>query len=384
MTTPKKGDSLLTAQVAGCSASAATAFLTFPLDFLKVNQQLSNYRALAKHNVNQSLSSISHIMTGSSALVLGAILKNFARVSSYNWASNFMAIENLGDNRKTSAPRVVIAGAMSGFIETLFIVPFERIKITMIQNSLLVAEKKGNPLPALDITGSRLDNTAKSLIFEKQYLSPHAYFTSEVVHQLKTGKIYSKFSHHSIHQHHAKKISKRDALKVQYNANPAMTLLKTVKQMFELEGIHAFTAGTMITFARQIGTSAAWFSTYSATRQFIDPHGSMKEPSWFSLSIGGTQQAFLYIISAVAAVAVTQPLDVVKSHIQLKNGRLLYHDSLSTAYRLVARKGFMLLYAGAFPRGFVIATHGCITALLYNYFEKTINLLDNKSVFTDS
>lgn len=379
MNVPQHGDSLLTALVAGCSASGLTSFLTFPLDFLKTNQQLSNNAGLAKFNVNQSVTSINQMMTGSSALVAGSIFKNFSRIVSYNWASNFMAIETLLDKKKTSAPRVVIAAAMSGFMETIWIVPFERIKTIMIQNRLLVSEIKGNPDKSIDITGSKFDKLHKQLVFSKQYISPHAYYTTELMNQLKSGKASSKFQQQHL-RHHGGGI---DKLKVEFNKTPALTLLKTARQMYALEGIHAFTSGTMITFARQIATSAAWFSTYNATRQLIDPHGMSTEPKWFSLNIGKAQQTFLHIVSAGAVVALTQPLDVVKSHMQLKNGKLLHRDSLSTAYRLVARRGVMLLFAGGLPRGFKIAVHGSLTALLYGNFESTINMLGNKSVFTD-
>lgn len=376
MSQPVNGESFLTANVAGCLASGVTAFLTFPLDFLKTNQQLSNFTAMSRHNVTQSLGSIAHIMTGLSALATGAILKNFTRISSYNWASNFMAIDVLGDKKRTSAPRVVIAGAMSGFMETILIVPFERIKTTMIQNSLLVAEKKG---AAYDVTGK--DINVKHHGAGRRYISPHAYYSTEVLHQITGGRT-SRFQSARPHPV-GHPVQALDVLRAEFNATPAMSLLATVRQMYALEGAHAFTAGTMITFARQIGTSAAWFSTYSATRQLIDPHGKSQEPMWFSLNIGKALQTLLYVISACSAVAITQPLDVVKSHIQLKNGKLIYRDSLSTAYRLVARKGFSLLYAGAMPRGVKIAAHGSITALLYSYFEKSINVLGSQSVFTD-
>ncbi|OBA20120.1 mitochondrial carrier [Metschnikowia bicuspidata var. bicuspidata NRRL YB-4993] len=391
MTTPVNGDSLLTALVAGCSASGVTAFLSFPLDFLKVNLQLSNSAASSQFNVTQDFSSIRQIMTGSSALVTGSIIKNFARISSYNWASNFMAIDTLSEKKKTSAPRVVIAGVMSGFMETIWIVPFERIKTVMIQNNLLEAEKRGNPKPSTDITGLSFEKRVKLPNIAKQYVSPHAYYTSEVLSQLRSGRPMSKFlspsygkptqfKPHHINHHLLNAI---DALKLEFNKTPALTMLKTVRQMYALEGLHAFTAGTMITFVRQVGSGAAWFSTYSATRQLLDPHGKSPEPMWFSLHIGKAQQSLLYVVSACASVALTQPLDVVKSHIQLKNGKLLYKDSLSTAYKLVARRGFLLLYAGGFPRGIKIALHGSITALLYNYFERGINVLGEKSVFTD-
>ncbi|WPK24009.1 hypothetical protein PUMCH_001263 [Australozyma saopauloensis] len=379
MNTTPQGDNLLTALAAGCTASGLAALFTFPLDFAKTRQQLTNQAARTEHKVYVNIGSISHVMTGSSALVAGSVVKNFSRIVSYNWASNFMAIDTRSEKKKTSAPRVVIAAAMTGFMESLWIVPFERIKTTMIENRLLEAEKAGNLNPALDITRGKLKTHHKNSVTARQYLLPHAYYTSEVVNMLKSGKTHSKFLTHT-HLHGQAHL---DALKIEFNKTPALTFFKTVRQMYALEGIHAFTAGTMITLLRQCGTSAAWFSTYNATRQLIDPHGNSAEPRWFSRQIGTTQQSFLYLVSALATVAVTQPIDVVKSHIQLKNGKLLYKDSLTTAYKLVAKKGFWLLYAGAFPRGLKIAAHGSLTALLYSYVEKSLNVMGNEFVFTD-
>lgn len=380
MNAPPTGDSLLTALAAGCTASGIAALMTFPLDFAKVRQQLTNQASRNEHKVYVNITSFSHVMTGSSALVAGSVIKNCSRIVSYNWASNFMAIESRHDKKKTSAPRVVIAAAMSGFMESLWIVPFERIKTTMIENRLLVAEMSGNLNPNVDITKGKFKTHQKNSLGARQYLLPHAYYTTEVMNMLKSGKTHNKFLGHSQLTHGQVHL---DALKSEFNKSPALTFFKTVRQMYALEGIKAFTAGTMITLLRQCGTSAAWFSTYNATRQLIDPHGNSSEPRWFSLQIGKMQQTFLYIVSALATVAVTQPIDVVKSHIQLKNGKLLYKDSLSTAYKLVARKGFSLLYAGAFPRGLKIAAHGSLTALLYSYVEKSLNTVGNQFVFTD-
>lgn len=365
------GDTILTALAAGCSASGLTAFFTFPLDFMKTNQQLSNSAALMKYNVSQNIGSINHMMTGSSALVTGSVLKNAARIFSYNWASNFMAIDSLLNKKKTSAPRVVIAGAMSGFMETLWIVPFERIKTTMIQNRLLVAETAGTPANVHIAAGGKLPKQPA-----RTYVSPHAYYSVELATQLRAPK-------GSLSRFHRHVVDPKDALRAQFNKTPALTLFRTVRQMYALEGVHAFTRGTFITFARQIATSTAWFSTYNATRQLIDPHGKLAEPRWFSLNVGAAQQLLLHIVSAVAVVAVTQPLDVVKSHMQLKNAPLLYRDLLSTAFKLVSKHGVTLLFAGSLPRGFKIAVHGTLTALLYSYFDAGITAMSETSVFAE-
>lgn len=373
------GDNLLTALVAGCTSSGLAAFITFPLDFFKTRQQLSCEVLRREYKIEASVTSLSQLMTGSSALVAGSMIKNFCRILSYQWTSDFMAIDTHDNKKKTSAPRVVIAAAMTGCMESLWIVPFERIKTTMIENRLLVGEIRGNPNPSMDITRGVYSKIEMNALGGRAYLLQHAYYTTEVLSFVKNGKVPLTFNQSQVDASQAQ----IDALKKEFNKAPALTFVRSILQMYALEGIHAFTAGTMITLVRQCATSAAWFSTYSATRQFFDPHNSTEESRWFSPLIGKSEKTFLYLVSALATVAITQPIDVVKSQIQLKNGRLLYKDSLTAAYQLVARRGFLLLYSGFLPRFFKIAAHGSLTALLYDYAEKAFSDVNERFVFTD-
>ncbi|PVH17182.1 uncharacterized protein CXQ87_000063 [Candidozyma duobushaemuli] len=379
MEAPSHGDSLLTALVAGCSSAAFAAFATFPLDFIKTMHQLDNTSQLNKFNApGFQPSSIVQIMKGSSALVTGNVLKNFTRLLSYNWASNFMAMDTRNDTKKTSAPRVVIAGAMSATMETVLIIPTERVKITMIQNQILANEKALFPDQSIDITGIDKHHKSVQSIFSRQYVSPHAYYTSGLVSQLKSGKSGQKFSS----THHLKP-SATDALKMEFNKTPALTLLGTIRQMYALQGVRGFFTGSFITFARQMGSSAAWFSTYNATRQLVDPHNKPDEQNWFRFQHSAWQSIGLHCISAAAVIALTQPLDVVKTNIQSKNGSMLFKDSLSTAYKLVLKKGFKCLFSGAVPRGIKIGINGSITAFFYGWIDNGINTLATKTVFTD-
>lgn len=58
---------------------------------------------------------------GASALIAGNSLKALARYSVYNSATQFMT----DSSGQVSAPQVVVAGMMTGFVESLVIVPFE-------------------------------------------------------------------------------------------------------------------------------------------------------------------------------------------------------------------------------------------------------------------
>uniref|UniRef100_A0A0L0P0B3 Mitochondrial carrier protein n=1 Tax=Candidozyma auris TaxID=498019 RepID=A0A0L0P0B3_CANAR len=381
MSSTEHGDSLLTALVSGCSSAAFVAFATFPLDFLKTLAQLDNSHQLKKFNApGFQPSSIAQIMKGSSALVTGNVLKNFTRILLYNWSSNFMAIDSRSDQKKTSAPRVVIAGAMSATIETFLIIPTERIKITMIQNQILANEIANFPDKNIDITGVDKHHKLLQSIFARQYVSPHSYYTHNLLTQLKSGKGALKFQPP---MHAVKGPSAMDALKLEFNKTPALTLLGTIRQMYAIHQLRGFFNGTFITYARQIGSSAAWFSTYNATRQLLDPHTKTEEQNWFRFQHSAWQLIGLHVISAAAVIAATQPLDVIKTHIQSKNGYMLYKDSLSTAYKIFVRKGIMGLFAGSVPRGVKIGINGSLTALFYQWIDGGINTLATKTVFTD-
>lgn len=381
------GESLLTALVSGSTAAAVAATLTYPLDSLKTQQQLSNFTVLNKFKLEGVISSsIAQAYKGGSALVIGSIFKNSARLILYNWLSKFMAIDThdaTGEHKqKTSAPRMVIAGAMSGFIETLWIVPFENIKITMIQNMLLTKEIQKYS-DKFDVTGSQVvakHHKPIQNIFNKQYVSPHAYFTSEILSQYKCGKTPTKFSATGrvSHTHHH---SSKDTVKLKYNKFPSSTFFGAIKEIYTLKGLNGFTAGTCVTIIRQMTISFVWLSTYNATRQLLDPHKSNDDPSWFGHKHTAIQLMGLHVLSSLAVVAATQPLDVIKTHLQLKNGKSIYKDSLSTAFKLFMEQGPKSLFKGSVPRGLKILINGGLTAAVYGSVENLVGVAGGQTLF---
>lgn len=396
------GENLLTALISGSTATAVTSTITYPLDFIKTQQQINNYQLMKNYNIPGNYpNSIAQVFCGSSALILGNVAKNQARLISYNWATKFMSLENHhGDTLKTSAPRMVIAGAMSAFIETLFIIPFENIKITMIQNMTLhneIGRSRAEGLP--DVTGAvvhQKHHKPHQSVFLKQYVSPNAYFPSDLVQQYKSGKPFLKTTtgggHHPVgngdcNEPSSSRLSKTDKLKRKFNKAPSLSFLATVNEIYRLKGIHGFTAGTFITMTRQVAISTVWLSTYNAARQLLDPHGNSSSPAgsseqlWFGHKHTALQLIGLHLFSSIAVVVVTQPLDVVKTHIQLKNGKVIYKDSLSTAYKLCMRQGFTKLWSGSVPRGLKIFTSGGLTATLYSYIEGAVNVAGGQRVF---
>lgn len=378
----EKGDgNLLVALVSGATAAAVSGTITYPFDCLKTQQQLNNTQYSKKWNIPGNYpGSIAQLYKGGSALVLGNVVKSSARLISFNWATKFMSMdahdEQGNHTLKSSAPRIVIAGGISGFIETLWIVPFENIKITMIQNMSLqneIVRSREAKIP-YDITGIvEKHHKAQGNIFVKQYVSPHAYFTSSVLQQYKSGKSSSRFTHTVP--------DAKDVIKKRLNKLPTLTFLGTIQDIYKLKGIYGFTQGTFITFTRQIGTSVVWFWTYNATRQLIDPKNQDEGQNWYNNQHGTITSIGLHIFSSLAVIAITQPLDVIKSHLQSKNGKLIYQDSLSTAYKLFVQEGYKSLFKGALPRGIKVLVSGGLTATVYSYVEQIVTIAGSQTPF---
>lgn len=374
------GDNLLTALVSGSTAAAIAATITYPLDCIKTQQQINNLGIMNKFNIPGNYpSSIAQLYKGGSALVIGTIMKNSARLVLYNWLTKFMTTDD-GQHQKISAPRIVIAGVMSGFLETLWIIPFENIKITMIQNMSLNNEIHRSTEHGIkyDVSGStNLTKHHKPTlnIFGKQYVSPHGYFTSEVLSHYKGNVQTSRFL--ATPKHH----NKKDALKLKYNKHPTMTFFGTIREIYSLKGLKGFASGTCITMVRQVAISTVWLWTYNATRQLLDPHSNSNEQSWFGHKHTAYQLIGLHLLSSLAVVAATQPLDVVKTHLQLKNGKVVYKDSLTTAYKLFLEQGYRSLWKGALPRGVKIAVNGGLTASLYGNIELFVGVVGDQTVF---
>lgn len=376
-------NSLLTAIVTGCATSSLSTLLTYPLDFIKTQQQLNKPKEVYKKFglPGNYPSSLAQIFKGGSALVVGSIFKNSARLVLYNWLTRFMAIdinESAGmQKQKTTASRIVIAGAMSGIIETFWIIPFENIKITMIQNMTLSNEKARAKSSGIKYDISGLTEVYKhhrppQNIFVKQYVSPYAYFTDDLIQQYK-GSTVSRFSPSRGRSH-------KDLVRIAYNKEPLMTLFSTIKEIYEIKGLKGFMAGSFITAIRQMGVVTSGLSTYNATRQLINP--SSEKNSWFGHNNTTLQQVGLQLVSSIAVVVFTQPLDVIKSHMQLKNGKLLYNDSLSIAFALCVKQGYKSLWLGYLPRGVKVLLSLSLTGFLYAYFEKLVDLTYSQVVFS--
>lgn len=269
-----------------------------------------------------------HYFAGCGALNFGNALKSGSRFLVFNQASKFMATEN----GKTSAPRLVIAGAITGFIESLWIIPFENIKTTMIEGALILSSReKGLKDP------------------ETRTLQPDSTTTG--------GK---KMFHKSISSdlaNHPMIIAKR-----KWDKNPPSNFLQAVQEIYQTRGMRGFVQGTVPTLLRQCLNSAARFGTYTWLRSFFSRGGEVN--TYLSFAMGVT--------SSVVVVAVTQPIDVIKTRMQSRETFYIYKNSLNCAYRIFVEEGTRAFWAGWFPRLLKVGTSGGVAFAVYQHVENQI------------
>ncbi|ODV73766.1 mitochondrial carrier, partial [Cyberlindnera jadinii NRRL Y-1542] len=289
---------LVTAVIAGVSASLVQTTLTYPFEFAKTVSQLTR-RIPNSKGVLPSLElhhQFKHYFAGCGALNVGNALKSGSRFMVFNWASKFMA----SDTGKTSAPRLVIAGAMTGFVESLWIIPFENIKTTMIESAL--------------ITSAHLSN-------------------------------------------HPMVVAKR-----KWDKNPPANFLQATQEIYQTRGFRGFVQGTVPTLLRQCTNSAVRFGTYTWLRSLFGHSGEMN--TYLTFTIGVT--------SSVVVVAVTQPIDVIKTRMQSRETFYLYKNSLNCAYRIFVEEGVKAFWAGWFPRLLKVGTSGGVAFTVYQHVENQI------------
>ena len=145
------GETLVSTALAGLTASLAEAYITYPLEYLKVREQIA-IRPLGTEASFRIPHMSSVFYKGSSALAAGNAAKTLIRFRVYNWATKFMT-QDSGKHPSSvaRAPQIVVAGLLTGIVESMVIVPFESIKTTMIESSAL---GKGYAVGSLPVPGA--------------------------------------------------------------------------------------------------------------------------------------------------------------------------------------------------------------------------------------
>ncbi|QNP99334.1 Hypothetical protein YALI2_E00650g [Yarrowia lipolytica] len=342
MDRPNNEDSLLTATLAGVTAGLVQSSLTYPFEFMKTSLQLRRNLPGAAAWVPPDFGKV--YFTGLSAVAIGAATKAVVRVSTFTAFSKFMADE---DNR-TTAPRVVTAGLLTGITESFIVVPFESIKTTMI-NRVQVAAGKPVAVPPTEIKLPEKPETAAkgpvetapvTIKDKKRVARPTGTIKPPTVHY---GQIDTSVS----------------------------GLLGNIKEMYKDRGIRAFVQGFFPTVTRQAANSAVRFTTYSALKHWLtnpedSEYGRLSAVWGFGLGL----------LSSGAMVLATQPIDVVKTRLQSIHGIKEYRSSLQCAYKIFVEEGVMTFWAGTLPR---FCKAGLSGAIIFGTYESVSNVLNAAS-----
>lgn len=318
----------MTAIIAGVAASVAQTTLTYPFEFAKTVSQLNRRVPDAKGKVPspQLPHHFKSYFSGCGALNAGNALKSGSRFLVFNAASKFMAT----DNGKTSAPRLVIAGAMTGFVESLWIIPFENIKTTMIESTLILDAREKAAETKMDPAKLAKPEGSKKLF--------HKSISSELAN-------------------HPMVIAKR-----KWDKTPASNFHQAVQEIYQTRGLRGFLQGTVPTLVRQCSNSAVRFGTYTWLRSLFSRGGEMNH--YLTFAVGVT--------SSVMVVAVTQPIDVVKTRMQSRETYYLYRNSFNCAYRIFVQEGVRAFWAGWVPRLLKVGTSGGVAFTVYQHVENQI------------
>ncbi|KII83663.1 hypothetical protein PLICRDRAFT_47143 [Plicaturopsis crispa FD-325 SS-3] len=137
---PFKKEKTLHSLIAGSTAGAIEAFVTYPTEFVKTRSQLQGGPkegpiAIIKNTLRTK--GVAGLYSGCSALVVGNAAKAGVRFVSYDHFKGMLA----DPEGKLSAPRSLVAGLGAGMMEAIFAVtPSETIKTKMIDDA-----KRPNP-----------------------------------------------------------------------------------------------------------------------------------------------------------------------------------------------------------------------------------------------
>ncbi|KAJ7494645.1 mitochondrial tricarboxylate transporter, partial [Mycena galericulata] len=136
---PFKKEKPLHSIIAGTTAGAIEAFVTYPTEFVKTRSQFSGKKEGPIAIIRETLKTkgVAGLYSGCSALVVGNAAKAGVRFVTYDHFKHLLA----DPEGKVSAPRSLLAGLGAGMMEAIFAVtPSETIKTKLIDDA-----KRPNP-----------------------------------------------------------------------------------------------------------------------------------------------------------------------------------------------------------------------------------------------
>ncbi|AEY97937.1 FAFR253Wp [Eremothecium gossypii FDAG1] len=315
--------------IAGAAAAVFQTTMSHPFEFLKTGQQL--HRALPGAAAFNMLHPFKYYFSGCAALNVGTLLKTGTRFATFEQACVWLRDPEHAD-QPIAGPRLLLAGAITGFLESLWVVPFESIKTTAVENALELSRRvQGEP-------ETRAAAVSKG---------PAPKATFHAVRPVQTA---------------------HERWLLHYERQPSSHFAGTVLEIYRTRGVRGFLQGAMPTIFRQLGNSVVRFTTYAWIVQSLSPHKALDEYQAFAAGA----------LSSAAVVALTQPIDVIKTRMQSKTAWFTYKSSLNCAYRIFVEEGFRYMWKGWVPRLFKVSLSGGISFGVYQYVENLVLLWEHE------
>lgn len=135
-------------------------------------------------------------------------------------------------------------------------------------------------------------------------------------------------------------------------------------------GVRGFFQGFVPTTARQAANSAVRFGAYTSLKQLAESWTSPGEKlgAAATFAVGGA--------AGMVTVAVTQPLDTVKTRMQSIEARSVYGNTVNCAVQIFKKEGVLTFWSGALPRLVRLVLSGGIVFTMYEKSMDMMNRLD--------
>lgn len=315
-------------------ASLTQATILYPFEFFKTQYQLQRAVLNPPYYLEHVNHSIKTYFKGCSALNVAMACKVGTRFYVFDKVTEIM-------KQKSGTPllgtKLINAAIITGLMESLCIIPFENIKILMIENALLESHRVNNPKEKIQLT--------------------------EIKGQEKNKKTFHKALY---------KLSPKEKAFLHYEKYPSTGFLSAIKELYTSKGVRGLLQGSGLTMFRQVGNSVSMFTTYTALKQIVSRYNSKPLDSYTYIGID--------LATSCTVVAVTQPIDVIKTRMQGKYAWKYYKNALNCAYRLSVEEGIPKFWKGWVPRLMKVSLSSTVSLSIYRYASNVMNTLTQDKI----
>ncbi|GAW23758.1 hypothetical protein EKO27_g10204 [Xylaria grammica] len=155
------------------------------------------------------------------------------------------------------------------------------------------------------------------------------------------------------------------------SANPRLRgFLHAVPVIARERGLRGFFQGLVPTAARQSANSAVRFGSYTSLKQLAESYTAPGE------KLGSVATFGIGSVAGAITVAVTQPLDTIKTRMQSIEARGVYGNSFRCAVLIFKHEGVLTFWSGALPRLARLVLSGGIVFSMYEKSMELMNRLD--------